>query len=702
VNNELGLCGAVVNYPAATATGSPTPVITYSQASGTFFPVGTTTVTVTATNSCGTATCSFTVTVNDTQAPVITCPSNISVSNTTGVCGANVNYPLPTVSDNCGLPGGTAVNLTQTTNNTTIIPIQIGCQSGGLTTENSWWRAYNLAPLNLPAGLTIKSVNFGIEKITGGIVPITARIYISNGAFPASTRTLVGQATANFPVQAGTFGTISFPTAVSVPANAIIAVELYCPDQRSNGRSFFIGSNNLGESAPSYLSAASCGVVNPTPIADLVPNPLDHIILNISGEYYQSAPTLVQTAGIARGGFFPVGTTVNTFRATDAAGNISTCSFTVTVNDVQAPTITCPANIVRNTDAGVCTASVTVPNPVFADNCAVTQVTWTMTGATTASSPATGINYVGTATFNLSGTTGSGVTTVTYTAKDAAGNTTTCSFTVTINDAVRPIISAQPNTNFFCAGTNALFAVAAGTNGGPLAYQWQEWNGSAWVNIAGATSSSLTISNVSMSDNTRTYRVVLTGLCTVVNSSPAMLYINPIPTVSIFTSAAPAILPTQRVDILSSVSLTGGSYTWYRNNTIIPGATASTLRGVSVDAAGVYKLVYTDPNGCTATSANTVEVVAQASGRIFLYPNPNNGTFHVRVYNKVNEKITLQIFDDKGSLVYRYVAAASLPYTDIPVDLTKNGFYPSAVYIVQLIGEDGRIIGSEKVMARIN
>lgn len=38
-----------------------------------------------------------------------------------------------------------------------------------------------------------------------------------------------------------------------------------------------------------------------------------------------------QTAGLSSGGFFPVGTTTNTFRAADAGGNSATCSFDVTV-----------------------------------------------------------------------------------------------------------------------------------------------------------------------------------------------------------------------------------------------------------------------------------------------------------------------------------------------------------------------------------
>ena len=41
----------------------------------------------------------------------------------------------------------------------------------------------------------------------------------------------------------------------------------------------------------------------------------------------------------ASGSFFPVGTTTVTARATDGSGNTATCSFTVTVNDVEPPVI---------------------------------------------------------------------------------------------------------------------------------------------------------------------------------------------------------------------------------------------------------------------------------------------------------------------------------------------------------------------------
>ena len=75
VSNDPNQCGAVVNYPPPITLGT-CGTVTCSPASGSFFPVGTTTVTCTA--SAGPS-CSFTITVVDTQPPTITCPANVTV-----------------------------------------------------------------------------------------------------------------------------------------------------------------------------------------------------------------------------------------------------------------------------------------------------------------------------------------------------------------------------------------------------------------------------------------------------------------------------------------------------------------------------------------------------------------------------------------------------------------------------------------------
>ncbi len=71
VSNAPGQCGAVVNFPLPSFTGN-CGVVTTSPPSGSFFPVGTTTVTVTGTRLDGTTdSCTFNVVVNDTEAPVV-------------------------------------------------------------------------------------------------------------------------------------------------------------------------------------------------------------------------------------------------------------------------------------------------------------------------------------------------------------------------------------------------------------------------------------------------------------------------------------------------------------------------------------------------------------------------------------------------------------------------------------------------------
>lgn len=79
VDNDGGECGAIVDFAATDATGIPASVITYDIQPGSFFAVGTTTVTATATNAVGASTKTFTVTVIDAEAPVIRLNGNARV-----------------------------------------------------------------------------------------------------------------------------------------------------------------------------------------------------------------------------------------------------------------------------------------------------------------------------------------------------------------------------------------------------------------------------------------------------------------------------------------------------------------------------------------------------------------------------------------------------------------------------------------------
>jgi hypothetical protein len=108
--NAAGQCSATVNFSAAASDdcdGSLTP--TCLPASGSSFNVGTTTVTCSVTDTSGNAAqCSFTVKINDSQSPTVTCPANITKATASGQCSAVVTYANATATDNC--PGiGTPV-----------------------------------------------------------------------------------------------------------------------------------------------------------------------------------------------------------------------------------------------------------------------------------------------------------------------------------------------------------------------------------------------------------------------------------------------------------------------------------------------------------------------------------------------------------------------------------------------------------------
>lgn len=117
------------------------------------------------------------------------------------------------------------------------------------------------------------------------------------------------------------------------------------------------------------------------------------------------------TGGLPSGSCFPTGTTTS-FVTIDSAGNFAICSWTYTVMDIQPPVITCPENIVVPALDRQCGAYVSF-TPTASDNCGVSSLV---------SVPASGFYFP------------VGVTTVTSTAIDNSGLSTSCSFQVTVQD----------------------------------------------------------------------------------------------------------------------------------------------------------------------------------------------------------------------------------------------------------------------------
>ena len=131
---------------------------------------------------------------------------------------------------------------------------------------------------------------------------------------------------------------------------------------------------------------------------------------------------------------YPIGITAILWFATDSSGNSTSCIQTVEVkdseriaeNDTEPPVITCPGDIVSACSSESCGARVDLGKPKATDNC------WATVRGSRSDGLPLGRRYP------------LGRTTITWEASDPAGNTATCTQTVTVVDREPPTITCPP------------------------------------------------------------------------------------------------------------------------------------------------------------------------------------------------------------------------------------------------------------------
>lgn len=217
-------CGTNVTFSgssAATATGNPTPTISYAPASGSLFAVGTTAVTATATNSGGSASCSFNVVVADRTPPAINCPADINATAAANATSAVVNFSV-TAGDACGSanvtsdpPSGSAFPLGTTTVTSTATDAAGNTATCSFTvTVSAATKLYLVTPCRLidtrqpagPAG--------GPSLNAGAVRNLTA---VGACGIPSGTRSLAVNVTSVSATTAGWLTIYAGPSGASLP-----------------------------------------------------------------------------------------------------------------------------------------------------------------------------------------------------------------------------------------------------------------------------------------------------------------------------------------------------------------------------------------------------------------------------------------------------------------------------------------------------
>jgi hypothetical protein len=174
--------------------------------------------------------------------------------------------------------------ITYSTSQSIITGNSVSCNAGGLHTNNSYMRVFDLVnDFSINGPIDVTSVDFGIEVASGatGSQPVTVNIYTLSGSLLFGNLTLIASQPISVPDQSMTI--LNVPISASIPAGSLMVVEIYTPSGQIVGNSFFVGSNDLGQTGPTYLAAADCGVPQPTDVA-LLGFPGMHLVLNVNAE----------------------------------------------------------------------------------------------------------------------------------------------------------------------------------------------------------------------------------------------------------------------------------------------------------------------------------------------------------------------------------------------------------------------------------
>ncbi|WP_339611906.1 HYR domain-containing protein [uncultured Xanthomarina sp.] len=632
VSNDAGQCDAVVTWTAPTgADNCAGAVVTSSHNPGDTFPIGTTTVTYTITDAAGlTASCSFNVTVNDTQAPIFnSCPPGISVNNDIGVCGAIANYTIPTASDNCGTATVTQTDGTGLTSGdlfpigTTTIEYTADDGNGNTTICSFTISVTDIeAPsITCPGGPITINADANCEATTVALgTPVTN----DNCTVTSVTNDLAGQ----LPLPVGTHTvtwTVTDTAGLTATCTQQVTVQDITPPVITCPTPNAFYNTDAGQcDATLTFNATATDNCNGSPI----------ITYEVAG-----TPITFPYA-------FPTGTTTVDVIADDGNGLITTCSFNVIVQDNEAPTAVCQTFTVPLDASGNASIVASDIDGGSFDNCS-------------------------TVTLNASQTTFScanvGTNNVTLTVTDAAGNIATCNAVVTVLDHVQgatATITSTPSSPI-CLGESVTFT-ATGTNlGANPSYQWYEGGTPVGTN-------SDTYITTGLTNGENVYVEITSGPCnTVTISNSIVMTVNPLlpVTFTLNASANPACSGDNITFFVTGLTNGGATptYQWYVNGTPVGGNT----------------------NAYSSTTINDNDVVSVDVSSSLACANPIPATQSIPMTVTPNATISLISANDVQTvcngtamtdIVYNITNASNAIITGIPTGVT--GTYNSGTFTI--------------------
>ncbi len=182
-------------------------------------------------------------------------------------------------------------------------------------------------------------------------------------------------------------------------------------------------------------------------------------------------------------------------------------------------------------------------------------------------------------------------------------------------------------------------------------------------------------------------------------STPVAVTVEPNPVAILQANPYTKIMPGLQTAINATVTPSGSySYTWFLNNTALPGEITAVVDSIGwKHPSGSFKVrVQNNPPRLPCANTSDALVIGDsATTRLFIFPSPNNGSFKVSYYSPVATTYGLQVFDSKGALVFSKQLPATVGYPLLDVDLRAA---QSGIYVVRLINATATVVASGKVI----
>ena len=241
------------------------------------------------------------------------------------------------------------VTLTHSVTRSLVAGSSVSCGSGGAHADNSYLRYFRLEEFGILGGFEVTQVDVGIELAlaTGGIQPVTVNLYTWDALDPFTFENFVPVGTANALVPDQALGLVTIPVAGSVAAGSTLVVELFTPDGRAANHRLLVGSTAGGETAPSYLAAAACGLAEPVR-SGAIGIPEMNLRLDVTGTGSCSGDLPWASVAPAAGVTAPSATSSPTVTLNSAGlvpGGVYSGGLCVQSNDPDSPTVLVPLTL---------------------------------------------------------------------------------------------------------------------------------------------------------------------------------------------------------------------------------------------------------------------------------------------------------------------------------------------------------------------